>query len=1514
MTSYLFGGLVMVKFNRIIPILLLLCILFVMSPSFAQDNETVDVVSYGNVSDVMSTTDIYVDVSNDNAGDGSFDNPYKNLEDVKIEKDNAIHLASGEYKYKSYRSLNNVTIVGESAENTIITCNRLEITANNLILKNLTIVGATFKNQGDFRAENVIFKNSVGHALDEYGNSYGGVIYTSYRQDDVEKHHITLTDCYFTNNTAEYGGVLYFDEGYMDINNCSFVNNHASNFGGAIAILNSDKVTIKKSKFINDYSAGDAGGAIYVLSSSLVADNLDIVNCSATFGSAITALNAKMDINNLNAFNNHVKYDGGAIYQMYGTLLLTSSNFVNNSANNGGALFLDNVTSLFLISNKFTNNSAKICAGAIYSIANKEYQNTGNVFTDNSALSSNDVYTSSAINPYILADDYKIFNYTSIENVILPSYYNLVDDGFVTPVKDQQDSGNCWSFAVLAALESCILKSTGETYDLSEENMKNLMASFSDYGWQIDVNDGGYDDMGIGYLVGWLGPVLESEDAFDDRSALSPLLKSILHIQDVVYLKRNNYLDNDGIKEAILKYGAVATGIYYSGLYLLDDSYYYYDVIMPSNHAVTIVGWDDSYSRYNFNKVPQGDGAFIVKNSWGDDWCNNGYFYVSYYDTKFAQVGRDEVSYTFILNDTMKYDKNYQYDISGKTDYLITGLDTIWYQNVFTATDNEYLAAVSTYFNAETDWDVSVYVNDIFKLTKSGKSNPGYHTINLGDLICLNPGDVFRVVFKLNCMEYANVPIVETDYINKVPATSGVSYFSKNGQNWTDLYDFAFSDFNHRYVSQLACIKAFTIFDSLNSIIKLDVSDKGIQSVNIKAFVFDQYGNPINSGEVIFTIEETQYHVNVTNGIANLTYLFKDKSSQTISAVFSSENYNSSIDSSEIEFYDCDVIFNVKDIMYGEKLTAEITLVDNNGNLLNDDVILTVNNTDYKVHVAGKTSFVIPISLNIGNYDVDLKYYDLLNKSCSVTVSKASIGMDVTIDEKRDNLTINIKFSKLINEKVNVSISGRIYLINATYGKASLFIDDLDYGTHNINVSFVNDNYNPIYRNYTIQTNVYKTKITLVMMNYTTDGIFCLFNLSKLNDSPVSGQKVIFTIGNITSENVTDSNGNVVVQLNLINGVYNLVISLNGTGEIGSAVFNHELDVNRKPITVQNISVPEEISVYDNEYASIIFSDNANGILNVKIDGKDYINEHFYSNQFKLPLYDLTIGTHNVKIDYMGIEGYSYSDNFNVLVKKAVPKIEVNSNDLYFGELNELIFKFPLNATGYFFIDINGKSYYSQIVDGKATFKIDDLILGKNVIDCSYDGDDNYLASNNQITVFSDYKYKLSGSDVTMYYGAGSSYNVKVSYSNGNVVDNGIVLIKIDGKSYKINVNNGLASFKLNLKPKSYTITSEYENVKISNRIVVKSILKSTNFKVKKSAKRLIIKASLAKINGKYLKGKKITFKFNGKKYTAKTNKKGVAKVTIKKNVIKKLKANKKYSLQISYLEDKIVKTVKVGK
>ena len=123
--------------------------------------------------------------------------------------------------------------------------------------------------------------------------------------------------------------------------------------------------------------------------------------------------------------------------------------------------------------------------------------------------------------------------------------------------------------------------------------MKNIITYFSQYGRTNDVNDGGNFEMALAYLSSWLGPVLETDDPYDAQSALSAVFNSTVHVQNALFLKRNSYTDNDEIKKAILNYGAVSTSMMYDDRFLIDDKYYYCGVNYESDHAVTIVGWDE---------------------------------------------------------------------------------------------------------------------------------------------------------------------------------------------------------------------------------------------------------------------------------------------------------------------------------------------------------------------------------------------------------------------------------------------------------------------------------------------------------------------------------------------------------------------------------------------------------------------------------------------------------------------------------------------------------------------------------------------------------------------------------------------------------------------------------------------------------------------------------------------------------------------------------------------------------
>ena len=193
-------------------------------------------------------------------------------------------------------------------------------------------------------------------------------------------------------------------------------------------------------------------------------------------------------------------------------------------------------------------------------------------------------------------------------NSTIPSSYDLRDYGFVTPIKNQGSDGNCWAFAVIGALESCILKAAGVEYDLSEENMKNLMALYSDYGWNYSTNKGGTNSMVLGYFSSWMGPVNDSDDRYIINTYLSPLMKSLMHVQNIIFLSRSNYTDNDAIKQAILNYGAVYTTLYATGV----KNQYYSGTSNP-DHSVVIVGWDDNYSKSNFggNQLREMEHGFV---------------------------------------------------------------------------------------------------------------------------------------------------------------------------------------------------------------------------------------------------------------------------------------------------------------------------------------------------------------------------------------------------------------------------------------------------------------------------------------------------------------------------------------------------------------------------------------------------------------------------------------------------------------------------------------------------------------------------------------------------------------------------------------------------------------------------------------------------------------------------------------------------------------------------------------
>jgi len=379
---------------------------------------------------------------------------------------------------------------------------------------------------------------------------------------------------------------------------------------------------------------------------------------------------------------------------------------------------------------------------------------------------------------------------------VLPASYDLRTTGKLTAIRNQGNCGSCWTFATFGAAESQLLP--GETDDFSEEHLNDWS------GFDVGPCNGGNSAMSIAYMSRWAGPVAETSDPYTAgaSSTIDKSAPAVKHLHSALTIAdRTGSLDNGGIKSAVMTYGGVMTTMLWNnaGWNSGTNSYYLPFPGYSANHAVTIVGWSDSYPASKFSSTPPGNGAFIIRNSWGASFGESGYFYISYYD---PYIGNENNVYD-VLAATTDFTAAYQYDQYGVTATL-SGSGTTYYQsNIYTASASATIAAIGFYtLLPSTTVDISIWsapvgVNPasgsrIGNMTGVVESLAGYHVVSVVSLGAqAQSGQKFSVVLRLTAAQQM-IPIEYpyAGYSSKVTAHVGASFFgadAQSGVNWTDV-------------------------------------------------------------------------------------------------------------------------------------------------------------------------------------------------------------------------------------------------------------------------------------------------------------------------------------------------------------------------------------------------------------------------------------------------------------------------------------------------------------------------------------------------------------------------------------------------------------------------------------------------------------------------------------------------------------------------------------------------------
>ena len=1426
---------------------------------------------------------------------------------------------------------------GESSSAT----NFIDIDGTKFVNNSALYGGAMFVWGSNYSISNSVFDNNsaFGKGNMTPNNNNGGALVVTQGNIPISG---TIINSNFTNNKAQYGGAAWINEGTVDISNSNFINNTATVEAGAIGFepaYTKITATVYGTNFINN-TAGVDGGAIYSSGDLRISDS-DFDNNKAQKADIIYSnINGLLSING-NNYSNYtenkapiinlagietISSDGGVIITVldnktvnvcYGDVVtlhaiitvdgvLVANQDLSFSVYNGEDVVVCKANSLL--------NGSYVATYKINDVINKTVSivydgpevhiNTGilNVSKANPDL------TVGALN--ITVGDLEIITVTGPKDAtgLITLTLNGID--YILPIYNGE--AKFYFQDLVYGTYDVSASYSGDNHYVAAENSTVFKVDKVLANLNIHVEDITFGENGLviitlpsdidGSIVtvnvnGKVYPV-DIENGFG-KLPLRELDAGDYTIS-AVFAGNDKYLP--GVSNALLTVSkadpalnVLISDVGYDGVFNINVALTGVDAIgLNGNVIVTVNNKNYSVNIVNGKCTAVGvklaAGTYDFTAAWaGNDNYNavgdSGKFSVAKVDSIIdvavsdIKVGEDAVISVKLLSDATG---SVTVTVNGKdyTETVVNGVASVTVSDLkagdYTVTvkysgDNNYNAAVATssFTVSKVDSTMDVTVNDI---------------VFGGDLTVdvVLPGDATgEVVITVNGVDY-HVAIEN----GKATGTIG----GLVAGDYTVTVKYAGDD---KYTA-VEIAKGVNVAKAqpVLGVVIADV-DYGNGFV-IEATLTGVNGAPL-SGNVIVTVAGKEYTVKVTDGKGIATGDKLAAGTYGFAAVWAGDdNYNIVTENGDFKVnkIDSSVVVNVNNIKVGEDAVISVKLASD----ATGEVVITVNGEDYTAAIENGVASVTVSDLKAGDYTVTVKYsgdnnYNAAVATSSFTVSKVDSTMDVTVNDIvfGGDLTVDVVLPGDATGEVVITVNGVDYHVAIENGKATGTIGGLVAGDYTVTVKYAGDD------KYTAVeiakgVNVAKAQPVLGVVIADVDygnGFVIEATLTGVNGAPLSGNVIVTVAGKEYTVKVTDGKG-IATGDKLAAGTYGFAAVWAGDDNYNIVTENGDFKVNKIDssvvVNVNNIKVGEDAVI------SVKLASDATGEVVITVNGEDYTAAIENGKAVKT-ISGLKADDYTVTVKYAGDNNYNEA---TADAEFSVSKISDYNMDISVPEIKEGVnstigVDLPKDATGTVTVEIDGKKYTANVIDGTANVIVSGLSAGDYNITTVYSGDAKYdsMTKKGNVTVIPNINVNLDVSDVEMFYHDGTRLIAKLTDFQGKPIVNATIYFSINGVTYaKTTDANGTASMGLNLDSNVYPVTVTYNGSafysKISKNITVtinSSIIADDLVKMYQNATKFY--AKFMGSDGKVLANTQVRFNIHGVLYTKTTNNDGVADLSI---------------------------------